>query len=159
MVSESVFIRIANRNDMLALVSMAEEFARHLTALGEDRSGFDTEASLAQLLKHGFGDKPIFSALMAENGGKPVGYAIYNFGFWADSFQSMIFMTDLFVREEWRSKGIGKMMIKELRQVGRENDCDLLVWTVWANNSPAQKFYKNLGAIALNDEVFMKLDI
>ncbi|KKJ75598.1 hypothetical protein WH95_17330 [Kiloniella litopenaei] len=156
---EDIVIRSAERQDMPLLVCMAEDFANYLVALGENRVAFDRDASLAQLLKHGFCDKPLFSAFIAEAEGLPVGYAIYNFGFWADSFQGMVFITDLFVRENWRSQGIGQLMIRELKQVGRNNDCDLLAWTVWADNPVAQDFYDKLGATPLNDEIFMKLDI
>ncbi|WP_085909592.1 GNAT family N-acetyltransferase [Kiloniella majae] len=50
-------------------------------------------------------------------------------------------------------------MIEELRRIGRYNDCELLMWTVWNDNPPARKFYDKLGAISLQDETLMALDI
>ncbi len=158
-VGDSVVIRSAEQGDMPEIVKMAEEFANYLSALGEVRANFDAEANLAMLVKHGFGTKPLFSALIVEDNGEAVGYTIFSYGFWADSFQGMVFMTDLFVRQAWRSQGLGQVMIEELRRIGRDNGCELLMWTVWNDNPPARKFYEKLGAIILDDETFMTLDI
>ncbi|KLN60395.1 hypothetical protein WH96_11620 [Kiloniella spongiae] len=158
-VYDDIIIRSAERDDMSKIVKMAAEFVDYLSSLGEPRANFDAETNLEKLLKHGFGAKPLFSTLIAENNGDAVGYAIYSYGFWADSFQGTIFMTDLFVRQTWRSQGIGQIMIEELQHIGRNNDCELLMWTVWNDNSLARKFYDKLGAISLDDEIFMKLDI
>ncbi|WP_158090157.1 GNAT family N-acetyltransferase [Kiloniella majae] len=159
MMDADIVIRFAEQDDMPKIVKMAEEFADYLSGLGEVRAPFDAEVNLAKLIKHGFGTKPLFSALIAEKNSDVLGYAIFSYGFWADSFQGMIFMTDLFVRQDWRSQGVGQAMIEELRRIGRYNDCELLMWTVWKGNPPARKFYDKLGAISLQGETLMALDI
>jgi GNAT superfamily N-acetyltransferase len=155
----SVTIRRAVRDDMAAVAVMAGEFFAFLAAIDGSDPSFDVEGTAAKLERSGFGAKPLFSALLAEVDDAPVGYAIYNIGFWADSFQGMVLLTDLFVREAWRSRGIGGRLMRQLAVVGKAEGCELVMWTVWTKNEVAQRFYDRLGAVAIDDERLMKLSI
>ncbi len=154
--TRSVTIRPANRQDMTAVAAMAGEFYAFLAAMDDSDPAFDVEETEAKLARSGFGSKPLFSSLIAEADGEPVGYAIYNIGFWADTMQGMVLLTDLFVREAWRSRGIGKQFMHRLAEIGKDEDCEMVVWTVWKKNESAKRFYEHLGAAAIEDEQLMK---
>ncbi len=84
-------------------------------------------ASPDDVVTLGFGSKPLFSSLIAEVNGEPVGYTIYNIGFWADTMRGMVLPTDLFVREAWRSRGIGKRLMDRLATIGKGEGCEMVV--------------------------------
>jgi GNAT superfamily N-acetyltransferase len=155
----SAAIRRAERQDMPAVAAMAGELHAFLAALDDSDPAFDVEATAAKLARAGFGRKPLFSALIAEIDGAPVGYAIYNIGFWADTFEGMVWLSDLFVREAWRSRGIGARIMDRLAAIGRDEGCETVMWTVWTRNPAAERFYERLGAVALADERLMKWPI
>jgi GNAT superfamily N-acetyltransferase len=141
---------------MTAIAAMAGEFHVLLAAMDDSDPAFDIEATAAKLERVGCGPKPLFSALIAEMGDDSIGYAIYSVGFWADSFEGMVWLTDLFVREAWRSRGIGKQIMDRLAAIGRDEGCETVMWTVWTKNPAAQRFYERLGAVPLGDERLMK---
>lgn len=158
-----VTIRPAKRQDMAAVAAMAGEFHGFLAAIDDSDPSFDVAAAAAKLERCGFGRKLLFSALIAEAGadvgGEAVGYALYNIGFWADGLQGMVLLTDLYVREAWRSRGVGKALMDRLAEIGRDEGCELVVWTVWTENDQARRFYERLGAEAIDDERLMKWPI
>ncbi len=144
---------------MAAIAVMAGEFHALLVAMDDSDPSFDVEATAAKLARAGFGPRPLFSALIAETGGAPVGYAIYSIGLWGASFEGMVWLTHLFVSEAWRSRGIGGQLIRRLAAIGRNEGCETVMWTVWTRNQAAQRFYERLGAVPLDDERVMKWPI
>jgi len=153
--SPSVTIRTATRQDMAAVAVLAGEFHAFLAAIDGSDPAFDVNGTRAKLERCGFGPEPLFACLIAESDGEAVGYAIYSIGFWADSLQGMVLLTDLFVRAAWRSRGIGKELMECLAEIGRERGCEIVVWTVWTKNDPAKRFYARIGAKAIDDERLM----
>lgn len=157
--AQSVIIRPANRQDMPAVAAMAGEFHALLAAMDGSDPAFDVEAAEAKLTRSGFGPEPLFSGLIAEIDGEAVGYAIYNIGFWADGFQGMVLLTDLFVKEAWRSRGLGQQLMDRLAEIGKDRGCEIVMWTVWNKNPSARRFYERLGAKTIDDEELMKWTI
>ena len=151
----AVTIRPAARDDMAAVAAMAGEFHAFLAAIDGSDPSFDVEGTEAKLVRAGFGAKPLFSSIIAEAKREAAGYAIYNIAFWADSLQGMVLLTDLFVREAWRSRGIGQKLMGRLAETGRDRGCEIVAWTVWTKNPAAKAFYERLGAEAIDDERLM----
>ena len=65
----------------------------------------------ADLLRDGFCEPPKFRALVAEWDGQPAGYAFF-FGYYS-TFEGRagLFLEDLYVRDQYRGKGIGKALL------------------------------------------------
>ena len=55
-------------------------------------------------------------------------------------------MDDLYVRPEYRSRGLGTKLIGEVIAFARGNECHKLRWQVSGWNTPAIGFYRALGA-------------
>ena len=144
---------------METVAAMAGEFSAYLATMDDSDPAFDVAATLAKLVRAGFGDKPLFYCLIAEHDDAAVGYAIYSLGFWADTFQGTVFLTDLFVRDGWRSRGIGEQLMDRIAIDGRQADCELLMWTVWTRNEASKRFYDRLGAAPMDDELLMTMAI
>ena len=157
--NDAFVIRTARRGDMAEIAVMAKEFEAFLSSLDGSEPGFDAAAAAAALKRWGFGAQPLFSALIAESEDGAAGYAIYSPMFWADSMEAALFMSDLYVREAWRGKGLGQAFMAELAERGRAQDCGLLLWSVWTENPAAQRFYAGLGADRLDDELLMSLKL
>lgn len=154
-----VTIRSATRQDMAAVAALAGEFQAFLAAIDGSDPSFDVEGTEAKLLQAGFGAKPLFSSIVAEAESETVGDAIYNIGFWADSLQGMVLLSDLYVRQAWRSRGLGKALMGRLAEIGRDAGCEIVLWTVWRENAQARRFYQRLGAEAIDEERLTKWPI
>ena len=57
-----------------------------------------------------------------------------------------IYLEDLYVREEYRGKGIGKLLIKNLAKICLDNGYGRLEWSVLDWNKPSIDFYESLDA-------------
>ncbi|MFW6027709.1 MAG: N-acetyltransferase family protein [bacterium] len=152
-------IRRARREDVPALAAMAGEFFAFLAAIDGSDPAFDTEGAARKLEEAGFGARPKFTAVIAEAGSEAVGYAIYNIGFWADTFEGVVFMSDLFVGQAWRGRGVGRQLMESAANAGRTEGCTRIMWTVWSKNEAARRFYRAIGADAMDDEVLMSVRI
>lgn len=110
------------------------------------------------LLRDGFGESPRFRALVAEWDGKPAGYALF-FGYYS-TFEGRagLFLEDLFVRDQFRGKGIGKTLLAHVASVARDEKCFGVRWQVLDWNTPAIDFYKGLGATFLDEWKTVSLD-
>jgi len=67
-----------------------------------------------------------------------------------------LFVEDLFVRAEFRRKGIGKALLKHMAVIAREQNCYGMRWEVLNWNTSAIDFYLSLGA-KLQSELFPAL--
>ena len=96
------------------------------------------------LIKDGFESQPKFRALIADWGGQAIGYALF-FGFYSSWKGPGIFLEDLFVREAFRGRGIGRALLSEVARVARQEGSVGIRWEVLDWNESAIKFYKSLG--------------
>jgi GNAT superfamily N-acetyltransferase len=137
-------IRAATVNDVALLKTLICEFAeyereRHLVMITE-----------ADLVRDGFGPEPKFRAMIAEWHGQAAGYAFF-FGFYSTwEGRPGLFLEDLFVRQAFRGKGIGKALIAKVAEIARRENCYGVRWEVLDWNQPAIDFYKTLGATFLD---------
>jgi GNAT superfamily N-acetyltransferase len=66
-------------------------------------------------------------------------------------------MKDLYVRQQWRSKGVGELLMKHLAAYAVEQRCVRFDWTTETNNKGAVMFYERLGAVAVAEKVYYRL--
>src|SRR5262249_24958924 len=66
------------------------------------------------LARDGFGKDPQFAALIAERGGKPVGFAIYTFNYSVWTGARGIFVEDIWVVGEERRGGVARALMAAL---------------------------------------------
>ncbi len=111
------------------------------------------------LIKDGFESQPKFRALIADWGGQAIGYALF-FGFYSSWKGPGIFLEDLFVREAFRGRGIGRALLSEVARVARQEGSVGIRWEVLDWNEAAIKFYNSLGGEFLDDwrQVFLAAD-
>lgn len=95
--------------------------------------------------------------IIGEFEGKPVGFALFFHNYSTFLGQAGIYLEDLFIIPEMRGKGFGKTMLKHLAKIAVERDCGRLEWACLDWNEPSIRFYKGLGARALNDWTVFRL--
>lgn len=107
-----------------------------------------TEDSLRQWL---FGEHPMAEVILGYNNGQPVGFALFFHNFSTFEGKPGIYLEDLYVKPEYRGKGLGQELLRYLAKLTKERDCGRFEWTVLNWNEPAIQFYKKLGADLLKD--------
>jgi len=115
-------------------------------------------ATVQDLEKHLFGDSPKAKVLLAEEDGKPLGFALYFYNFSTFLGRPGIYLEDLFVRPEARGVGVGKLLLQKLAQIAVEENCGRFEWWVLDWNEPAINFYKRVGARAMDEWTVYRVD-
>ena len=139
-------LRAAVESDLdtiIELIHALAEYEREPHAVLLDRE---------ELRRHLFGPRPYAEVILAETeDGESAGFALFfhNFSTWAG--KPGIHLEDLFVRPEMRGDGYGKALLVELARLALERGCARLEWSVIDWNEPSIRFYKALGAVAMDD--------
>jgi GNAT superfamily N-acetyltransferase len=102
-----------------------------------------TEDLLAKGL---FGDPPYAETLLAEEGGTPVGFALFFHNFSTFLARPGLYLEDLFVIPEHRGHGVGRALLVALARLAVDRGCGRLEWSVLDWNREAIGFYERIGA-------------
>jgi GNAT superfamily N-acetyltransferase len=141
----SIAIRQATVDDVPLILSFIRGLAEYEKLLDAVKA---TDQALRETL---FGAKPAAEVLIAEDGGKPVGFALFFENYSTFLAQRGIYLEDLFVIPEARSRGVGRRLLKHLAALALERGCGRLEWAVLDWNMPAIGFYKRMGAVPMDD--------
>ena len=96
-------------------------------------------------------DRNKAEVIFALEGDKEVGFALFFHNFSTFLGRSGIYLEDLFVLEEYRGRGYGKGLLKQLARITVERGCGRLEWCCLDWNSPGIGFYKSLGAVPMDE--------
>jgi GNAT superfamily N-acetyltransferase len=133
-----ILIRPASVNDVALLLTMIRELAEY------ERELEMVAITDADLARDGFGTNPKFRALIAEWENQPAGYAFF-FGYYSTWAGPGLFLEDLFVRPQFRSRGIGKALLAAVARIAVRENSYAVHWEVLDWNEKAIQFYKSLG--------------
>jgi GNAT superfamily N-acetyltransferase len=98
-----------------------------------------------------FGARPSAEALVAEDGGRIVGYALFFHNYSTFLGRRGLYLEDLYVQPSQRGTGLGTAMLRALAAIAVERQCARFEWTVLDWNQPAINFYEKMGATVLPD--------
>jgi GNAT superfamily N-acetyltransferase len=138
-------IRRATRSDVHSLYLLVLELARY------ERLEHEVLAIEAELEEHLFGARPYAEALVAEDDGAAVGFALFFHNYSTFLTRPGVYLEDLFVLPEHRRKGHGLALLRELARIAVERRCGRLEWSVLNWNAPAIAFYRSLGAKPMDE--------
>ena len=136
----TISIRPARPNDVPTVASLIRALSQyekleHEVTMTEDK----LRASM-------FGPRPYAEALLAEEDGTPVGFALFFHNYSTFLAQPGLYLEDLYVLESHRGKGIGKALLVHLAKIAVERNCGRMEWAVLDWNVDAIGFYEKLGA-------------
>ena len=122
-----------------------------IKGLAEYEKMADEVVATTEILKEWIFEKRKAEVIFAVENGKEVGFALFFHNFSTFLGRSGIYLEDLFVLPEYRGKGHGKALLKELAKITVERDCGRLEWCCLDWNKPSIDFYLSLGAKPLDD--------
>ncbi len=142
---ESVTIRLAERSDAETIVHFVQELARF-----EKEPLENVHIDERAVLEHGFGDRPRFEAMIAEDAGNPVGLALFfeNYSTW--TARPGIWIEELFVEERFRGLGIGRRLVDSVVELAKSRGCGRVELAALDWN-PATDFYRSQGFEELDE--------
>lgn len=138
-------IRFASEKD----VGLILEFIKQLAAFEELLH--EVTATEELLHEHLFGKNPKAEVIIGTFEGEPVGFALFFHNFSTFLGKPGIYLEDLFVKPEYRSKGFGKLLLSYLAELAVIRKCGRLEWSVLDWNKRAISFYKHLDAEPMNE--------
>ncbi|AKB51863.1 Diamine acetyltransferase [Methanosarcina barkeri str. Wiesmoor] len=113
-----------------------------------------TEETLAEAM---FGKKPYAEVFFAELDGVPAGFTVFFHNFSTFVGKPGLYIEDIFVKPEFRGKGIGKAMFLHCVKLAKERNCGRMEWAVLDWN-PARKFYERLGGSSADGWQIYRMD-
>jgi GNAT superfamily N-acetyltransferase len=141
----------ATSADVPELLELIKELARF------EKLEHEVKATVEALNQSFFGPQPSAGALMARCDGQAAGYAIYFFTFSSFLGRAGIWLEDVYVRPDFRKRGLGRALIEAVARVGAERDCGRFEWMVLDWNTRAQEFYHSLGARMMKEWVLNRM--
>ena len=139
-----ISIRFASPDDVSLIYQFIKKKAEFDRSVGAYSGTIQTnEDKIRQTI---FSDRPFAYVLLAEIPQNAIGFALYGFRYSSFVGQPSIWLDDLYIEPDMRSKGAGSLLMKKLQQIARKHNCTHLAWTADARNTRGLKFYSHLGA-------------
>ncbi len=147
-----VEIAAATRQDVPLILRFIRELAEY------ERLTDSVTTSPELLEEQLFGSPPAAEVLIAREGDEPVGFAVYFHNFSTFVGRRGLYLEDLYVRPERRGRGVGGALLRRLAAIAVERGCGRFEWSVLDWNEPAIRFYRSLGARAMDEWTVFRLD-
>jgi GNAT superfamily N-acetyltransferase len=141
----SIRIDAATPADVPVILELIRELAEFERLLNE------VTATEAQLHEHLFGPRPKAEVVMVRVDGEIAGFALYFHNFSTFLTKPGIYLEDLYVRQKFRGHGCGARLLQHLARTALERGCGRLEWAVLDWNQRAIHFYKELGAVPMDE--------
>lgn len=144
-------IRFATRDD----ISLILHFIKDLAAY-EKMS--DCVVATEEILTETIFEQKKAEVIIGEYQQKPVAFALFFHNFSTFQGRPGIYLEDLFVLPAMRGKGFGKMLLHFLAGLAIERNCKRLEWACLDWNEPSINFYKNCGAMSMDQWTTYRLE-
>jgi ribosomal protein S18 acetylase RimI-like enzyme len=129
-----------------ALPADADTIAVFARALSLEE-GYPAPALQARHVRaEGFGANPRFGALLAEQAGRPVGYALFYRAYATEQGERGLYLQDLYVVPEARRQGTGRALMAAVARACQADGGCYVFWNARPRNRAALAFYRALGA-------------
>lgn len=146
-----MIIRKGEPADMPAVLDLITELAVF------ERQPDAVVVTVADLVRDGFQENPLFHTFVAELEGTIVGMALYYYRYstWKGK---TIHLEDLILKEKFRKQGIGFALYQKVIETGYHERVRRIEWNVLDWNTPAIEFYQKTGAVVFDDWRVAQLD-
>lgn len=137
--ASAVALRDATPDDIPTILALVRELAEY------ER---DPDAAVAtpELLHDAmFGARAVAHAIMAEEEGEAVGFALYFFNFSTWTGRPGLYLEDFYVRPSARGRGVGTRLFRRLAEIAQERGCARMELSVLTWNLEPMRLYERLG--------------
>ena len=141
----TIAIRAARESDAPLIFDLVRELAVY------EKLGDTVDATPEAIAGALFGKEPRLFCDIAEWNGEAAGFAVWFLNFSTFRGRHGIYLEDLFVREAYRGRGLGKALMAQLARRCVEQGLARFEWSVLDWNAPSIAFYKSIGADVMDD--------
>ena len=142
--------RYASEEDAELILSFIKELAEYEKML-------DQVVATKDLILEWIFEKKTGQVIFALEDGKEIGMILFFHNFSTFLGRAGIYLEDLYVKPEYRGKGYGKALLRELARIAVEKKCGRVEWVCLNWNQPSIDFYKSIGAFPLTDWTTFRL--
>ena len=148
----ALILRPARREDCARLIELVHELAVY------ERAPDAVTVSPAAFEEAGFGPAPIWEAVVAEEGGILVGFALWyvRFSTWTGR---RLYLEDIVVTRARRGEGIGRRLFEAALAEAKRRGYTGMTWQMLEWNDPARRFYDRFGTRYDGEWVNCHLDL
>ncbi|GEM_PF-36077 len=141
---EGFKLRFAEINDVPLILEFIRELANYEEML-------DEVVATEEVIRESLFERKIAEVIIGEYENKPIGFALFFYNFSTFLGRPGIYLEDLYVKPDMRGKGMGKIILSYLAKLALDRECGRLEWWCLDWNEPSVKFYKQLGAVSMDD--------
>lgn len=131
---------------------------KFIKGIAEYEKMLDEVETTEELLHEYLFEKQRAEVIFAIVDNVEVGFALYFHNFSTFVGKSGLYLEDIFVWPQYRGKGYGKAIFKQLVKIANERDCGRMEWVCLNWNQPSIDFYLSLNAKPLDEWTTYRLD-
>lgn len=143
--------RVATISDVDLILTFIKELATYERML-------DEVTATTESLKEWLFEKKAAEVMFVMDNDIEVGYAIYFYNFSTFTGKAGLYIEDLYVKPDYRSKGYGKAILKELAKIASDSGCERMEWVCLDWNKPSIDFYLSIKAKPLKNWTIFRLE-
>ena len=145
-----ISFRMAERADCPVILSFIKELAVY------EKRADQVTASVRELAEWLF-DKRVAEVMFASLNGREVGFALFFPHYSTFLGLPGLYLEDIYVLEEYRGRGVGTAMMRELARTAVGRGYGRFEWSCLDWNTPSVEFYLKLGAVPLDEWTTFRL--
>jgi len=140
----SVVFRFAQREDCGTILRFIRDLAKYERLENE-------VVATDELLSEWLFDKHAAEAIIVVVDGQEAGFALFFSSFSTFLGRAGMYLEDIYISPEYRGRGIGTTMLRELARIAVERGYGRLEWACLDWNTPAINLYRSFGAKPMSD--------
>lgn len=148
---ENFKIRFAREDDVPLILDFIKGLADYEKML-------DLVEAREEILKESLFEEKHAEVVIGEYNNKPAAFALFFHNFSTFVGRPGLYLEDLYVKPEYRGKGIGTIMLSFLAKTAVDRRCGRFEWWCLDWNEPSIEFYKKLGAEAMEEWTTFRVD-
>jgi len=136
---KDIILRKAQKEDVIEILNFVKKLALF------EKAPHAVSATVEDYFENGFNENPLFFCNLIYYQKHLAGFSLwyYRFSTWKGK---RLYLEDLYVNEEFRGLGLGKILLDECKEEAKRSKCTGMMWQVLDWNKPAIEFYKKYGA-------------
>ncbi len=148
--NEKTRIRFAEKEDAALVHQFIKELAEYEKMSDELRASVE---DIAETVFH----KKYAEVIICEYERTPAGFCLFFHNYSTFLGKPGLYIEDLYVKESFRGKGLGKAMLRFMAALALERNCGRLEWWCLDWNKASIDFYISQGAEAMKDWTVYRL--